>query len=354
MNMSDIFKEEKREEGQNIIKASLFNLVVISHKPEHIAHLETFITHIVQKFPCRILFVRTDETGQSEYLHTSFDILSQKTKEHTVYCDLITINASSHELSKVPFLLLPHLQPDLPVYILQDKEPLEDRTILPLLEQYATRVLFEPEKITNLCEFAQSIQEYRETKRCEIIDINWAKTTGWRRVLAHVFATSMQRSHLDKAKKIQIGFSVGPQKERSIQEAEALYVQSWIASRMGWELISVAKENSSYTLMYKRDHTTTTVALVPVSSDLLEPGAIYSFELLTYDDFHILLSHENERKFVNVHASDKERCEMPYALFMKNYQSGASLINEIFYAPQSGHYYEALKLFDTPLWRDIV
>jgi hypothetical protein len=71
---------------------------------------------------------------------------------------------------------------------------------------------------------------------------------------------------------------------------------------------------------------------------------------MSNDDSHYLISHETDNKFVKVHASNKERCEMPYTIFLNNYFNGTPLIREIFYQPPSEHYRSALQQLANSLW----
>jgi hypothetical protein len=93
-----------------------------------------------------------------------------------------------------------------------------------------------------------------------------------------------------------------------------------------------------------------TVSLIPKDTGILQPGAIFSFEAMTEGDYHFLLSHENDNKLVKVHASNPERCEIPYTIFISNYQNGPALVGEVFYQPQSEHYVEMLQILSkTPI-----
>ncbi|MDB6082048.1 MAG: hypothetical protein JWO53_1320, partial [Chlamydiia bacterium] len=66
-------EHEKKAESavmgrQNVIKASLFNLIVLSQDPERAIHCESLIRIITAKFPCRIIFVRLDPSAQSDFV----------------------------------------------------------------------------------------------------------------------------------------------------------------------------------------------------------------------------------------------------------------------------------------------
>ena len=45
-------------EGQNIIKASLFNLIVVANTLQRALHCQELVKLVTEKFPCRVIFVQ--------------------------------------------------------------------------------------------------------------------------------------------------------------------------------------------------------------------------------------------------------------------------------------------------------
>ena len=336
--------------GHNIIKASLFNLIVLSHDPERTSHCEELINIIVEKFPCRVIFVKTDPNAQADFLRTSYHLLTVGAGEHKVFCDLISIEGAAQQSVKIPFLVLPHIVPDLPVFILVGHDPTQDLQVVQEIEKYATRLIFDPETIDNFGHFATRLLDASKRTHCEFFDMNWSRMRGWREIIAQVFSPPDAFHQLDTSKMIQINYALAPKKQKLLQEMQAVYLQAWLASRLNWKLIGVEKQDREWRIFYSHNHGGTTISLIPRDTDVLQAGAIFSFEAMTYDDFHFLITHETERKFVKVHASNKERCEMPYTVYLSNFQSGASLVNDIFYQPQSSHYAAALSQLSNDAW----
>ena len=331
-------------EGQNIIKSSLFNLIVISHDPERAVHCQDLIRIIIEKFPCRIIFVRADPMAHSDFMRTTKSVQITGSGSNCVLCDQITIEASCNQFPKIPFLILPHIQPDLPIYILLGHTPEQDRAILPQIQRYASRVAFDPEVIENFALFSQQILILLQNQSCDFIDMNWARTKAWREVLASAFNTSEAIEQLKHSKTIQISYVCLPNQKKIQQEIQAIYIQAWLASRLNWNVISIEREENCIKIFYKYDHQSVTISLVPKDTGILQPGAIFSFEVLTEGDAHFLLSHESDNKLVKVHASNPERCEIPYTIFLSNYQNGPALVGEVFYQSKSDHYAEMLQL----------
>ena len=60
--LGDLQKDKKQ------VKAALFNLIVYAQDKSHAEHLNELVLNVIEKFPCRIIFVRTEDSVQDDYL----------------------------------------------------------------------------------------------------------------------------------------------------------------------------------------------------------------------------------------------------------------------------------------------
>lgn len=337
-------------EGQNLIKASLFNLIVVANSLARGLECQEFVRIVTEKFPCRVLFVQSDESTQADFFQTSHTIQSIGAGSNRVCFDQFTINSSINQLHRVPFLILPNIMPDLPVYILLGHDPTQDHVILPQIHKYANRVVFDCETIDNLQRFSERMLSLTNEGHGDLVDVNWARTKAWREVMARVFNDEQKIALLNDAKNIQISFvgrALNPQPKNELQ---ALYLQAWLAAQLGWTLESVQKQDGTLSIHYRSHQNPVQITILPKDTENVETGAVFSVELLTHNEGHYLISHERDRQLVTVHASSLERCEMPYTLFLHNTQKGTALVNELFYQPVSEHYSSMLHLLNNAAW----
>lgn len=337
-------------EGQNLIKASLFNLVVIANSLQRGLECKELVRLVTEKFPCRVIFVQSDEASQADFFHTEHTIQSIGTGLAKVCFDQFTIESSTNQLHKVPFLILPNIMPDLPIYALLGHDPTQDHVILPQIHKYANRVVFDCECIDNVQRFSERMLAMMQESVGDLIDVNWARTKGWREVMARVFSDQEKLAHLNQAKMISITFAGRALHTQPKHELQAIYLQAWLAAQLGWTLESVEKQDSHLKLAYRSQQNPITVSIAPKDTELLESGSIYAIEVMTHSEAHYLISHERERQLVTVHASTLEQCSMPYTIFLQNYQKGTALVNEIFYQPLSEHYQAMLHALNNPSW----
>lgn len=339
-------------EGHNLMKAALFNLIAAADSPQKVLHCQKLVHLITEKFPCQVIFVQADEVNQTNFFHTERTVQVVGSGDSRVCFDQITVDASLDQLHKVPFLILSNIMADLPVYLLLGQNPTEDQIILPQLQKYANRVIFDLDSVENLQGFSEKMLTLMHGVHCHFVDMNWARIRLWREGLATVFNDKERLAELSRSKTIQISFSCPASHKPPKSGLQAIYLQAWLASRLNWTLVDVKNEEGYLNISYQSDGQPISISLVPRDTESVEPGSLFSIEIMTQDESHFLISHEGEgsTSHVTVHASNLERCEMPYTLFQNNYQTSTSLIQEILYQQPSDHYKDMLQALNTPFW----
>ena len=349
---SEFTKEEKQQAaGKNLIRACLFNLVIVSHTPSRVAHCQELIRVITEKYPCKIIFVQQDSAAQSEYVRVTPKVQSTGTAANPVLCDVIQIETSSTEAHKIPLLILPQIVPDLPVYVVLGYDPTEQSNLLQDLATHVSRIVYDCDVIASYSSFAERLLSMAQSTKNDYIDLNWARTKAWRETLARAFNRPEVLQQLALSKMIQISYVEPLDHKIPNCEAQAVYIQAWLAQKMKWQLLTVEKEDPYIRIAYKYDHTPLTISLVPKDTDILPPGSLFSFEAMTQGDYHFLLSHENDSKLVKVHSSNPDRCEMPYTIFLANFQNGPALVNEVLYQEHGSHYNDMLQYLAKAAWK---
>jgi glucose-6-phosphate dehydrogenase assembly protein OpcA len=340
----------------NSSKACLFNLIVVSHTIESSLASQELIKLISERFPCRAIFVLLS-SDVAAGVRTSKRVELFGSEENSIACDQIYIEAHEAQSEQVPFALLPNIIPDLPIYLLTSvfslDIPIWKDVLFKSIKPFINRFIFKADTICSLNTFAQSIRTLLFEQQISTVDIAWAQSKGWREVLTRVFYDEQKLESLRAAKRIQLSYSKSYQSNTSFIPLQPLYIQSWLASRLQWQLQSV-KEDLTHPKIYYTvpGGGTLEVVIGPLDKEFIPQGAICSIEVESAYDAHYLLTHDRDAKHVKVHASDAAHCEMPYSVFMTNYQRGASLITELFYRPLSPHYLEMLAQFESDLWRN--
>ena len=116
-------------EGTNKMRASLFNLLVVAPKNQRTDYVHKITLKVLERFPSRVIFATVDKTLSGDSLNASVSLIPGAKGSYDVVCDYIEIAASKQSQSKIPFIILPHLLPDLPLYILWGEDPVQDNPI---------------------------------------------------------------------------------------------------------------------------------------------------------------------------------------------------------------------------------
>lgn len=337
----------------NKTRACLFNLIVYAKLDQRINYLRYVVQTIVEKFPCRILFISGDPDQQKEYLKTAVSVLPASSEENSPFaCDNIDIGMAGKDYERVPFLILPHIIPDLPVYLVWSEDPSLNNPLFTKLEPFATKVIFDSETADHLISFTKKMLEIEKKKKRPFADLNWARTESWRNLLAATFHSLTRMDALKKAKEIHITYN-------SVQTdffchlcVQSLYIQSWLASRLNWKFKTLEKQDRNFVFHYQTEHGLLTLTLSEEKIFELKPGFILSIDILCHDDQHFSFIREKEQpRQIKIQVSSKEQCELPYHFLFPESALGQSLAREVVYQETSKHYLqmmEALSKVDLP------
>ena len=324
-----------QEQGEDRTRASLFNLIIYASKNDRLN-----IQSVVRKFPCRVLQIIHDETASEEYLRTS---VSSETIGEGLFCEIIQIEVAGQLIERVPFMVLPQILPDLPVYLLWTQDPMHENAILPHLEPYADRIIFDSAACCDLQSYATIVSALARRFHCEIGDLNWSAIAGWRQIFAEVFGEFDAFINLVQSLVIRIHY-VAP-------ELEAAYLQAWIASRLNWKFQTMEVGDGNMRLTYRRPTNEVAIVLSPEEASELPPGTLLSVEIECEEEKrHYMFKRHPKTRQVYIQYSDKDRCDLPYSCHLSGAAEGQEIVDEIFYPSTGPHYREMLDVLTQIPW----
>lgn len=335
------------EQGEKKTRASLFNFILFVQKSERLTFYESLIKSVVSKFPCRVMMIISG-SGEN-YLRTSVDSETISQGDLQIYCELIRIDVGGTLAERVPFILIPHILPDLPVYLLWTQDPATENTILPHLEPFADRIIFDSESTHDLQLYAKSVLSLQQRFHCAIGDLNWSALSGWRQLFRQTFDTFDSFIHLVQSKIIRIHYN---KRSNRNTEIEAAYLQAWIASRLNWKFQSVEINEGNIRLSYHKPTNEVTILLIPEEVSELNPGTLLGIEIeCEKNKAHYIFKRHPQTRQVFVQFSDKERCDLPTCSYLSGVSEGREIIEEIFYPSTGPHYREMLEILTATSWK---
>lgn len=344
IQIADIEKElgklHDTHKALEFLPACLFNLVIYCQDTQRIPYIEQIKQSIVNKFPCRIIFVQEGPDPKQNYLRV--DVSSETVGK--IICDQIIIEASPCYLQRVPFIIFPHLVPDLPLYLLWCQDPTKDQQILPHLAPLANRLIYKPNTCDDFTLFSQKIIQLNEQyPKLDLIDIHWILTAEWRNILKQVFDTLPHFQQLKLSKSIRIFYNDLSDKNDQSNELQAFYLLQWLMSRLEWDCLSEEKKEGEHFFICGSASHSLQAILSPQSRKELYPGTVIGFDLASSNDFFFVISPIPNLAKVNVHISELERCALPFTLPLSSLKPGFQYVKELFFMPTGDHYLQMLK-----------
>lgn len=321
-------------------RACLFNLIVFNRLSERTDYVRSIVQRIVDKFPCRILFVSHDADPEKNYLKTAVSVVVSS-QESSTACDHIDIGSAGTDWERVPYVILPHIVPDLPVYLLWTENPCAEHPLFNPLVKLATRVIFDSESTEHLSDFASELLSVKEQKLRDIADLNWARLEGWRELLASTFEASDNLADLYETRTLRITFNARKTEFFCHLKIQAIYLVSWISSRLGWKVLNTKKESSGLHLIFESG---IEIIIDSVIWDDLGPGNIIATELTTKNGSHYrFMRNQQTPHHVAVQISTACRCDLPYQFVLGKTARGQSLVAEVFHKGTSPFFLETLQ-----------
>lgn len=358
IQLANINEELKRlwdeEQGKDKIRACLFNLIIYSQKAERASFCKEMIHSVISKFPCRVIVITTDDQTKEDYLRTGVTTETVTVGVSQIFCEIIQVEVAGKLIERVPFIVLPHILPDLPVYLLWTQDPSTENAVLPHLLPFAKRIIFDSEATVDLQKFSQSVLSLVDHFECELGDLNWSALNGWRRIITTVFDTPEMLIRLVQSHIVRIGYFRNPTQFHPHNEIEAAYLQAWLAAQLGWSFQSIENNEGNVRLSYKRLSQDVAIFLTPVEDKgfSLSPGALISLEIESYrSKAHIVFKRHPDTRQVFIQYSDEECCELPLFLLLGGTQHGQEIIEEIFYTHPGQHYKNMLQVLSQIPWR---
>ncbi|CUI16600.1 Glucose-6-phosphate dehydrogenase family protein [Candidatus Protochlamydia naegleriophila] len=334
--------------GSSKAKACLFNLIIYTQETCRSDYFKDMVRMIIEQFPCRIIFIQGDRSTHDSYLRVHVSAETGKDKRGMA-CDQILIEAAGKDLSRVPYLILPLFIPGLPIYLLWGEDPTTENTVLPHLQKFATRLIFDSECTEDLQHFSQIMQQKLNSSSIQVVDMNWARIGGWREILAQTFDSKERLAQLASVQYVKIIYNDLHSPFFRHPDTQAIYLQAWLASRLGWKFIKSEKKENTLVLNYQGQQDPIQIDLVADTRTDLLPEDIIAAEVSNQKNYICNLMRQGNNQVV-VHASNQYQCELPFTLWLPTIRSGRSFMQEIFYQKVSDHYSEMLNLISKTKW----
>jgi len=239
-----------------VLRSRVANLIVYVEQESSVTDVNGIIAELTAMHPSRVLMLLGEKQKPDrdiQLLAETFCQTEKRSGRKRLCCEEITLQASGRFVSELPSAALPLLVPDLTTFLwwqtfLRAESESPDRVFEALLRASDRLVIdsagfLDPHAELQALTGLFNNQDYGHVG---ISDLNWARLTSWRALLAGFYDVSAYQKLLAAVDTVRIDYlapaSPGPSADAAAAGAavapQALLIAGWLASRLGWTLIS--------------------------------------------------------------------------------------------------------------------
>jgi glucose-6-phosphate dehydrogenase assembly protein OpcA len=239
---SDISRQVEDQSGQIPLRTSILTLVVVARGKLEVRTARNVLHALAEQLPSRAIVIEIVDEGVQLDASISANCRMLTAGRATCY-EIIEIRAPADRLAGLPSLLVPLELYDVPSYMwwvgdLDFRDPSFLR-----VSQSAERIIIDSSHFDSAPYALADFESFLESgeARCTGTDLNWARTTSWRELIAQSFDHPLTQGLLNRIQRVEIGFD-------SSAEPQALLIAGWLATRLNWSISDATATQNELTL----------------------------------------------------------------------------------------------------------
>jgi len=280
--------EGPREEGTGaVMRARVANVIIFTASDANLSQINLTLADFGAVHPCRALVVVADRTGTDQDIEmyvASFCQARGQGGGKRVCCEEVTFVARGQFVAELPSAVLPLVVADLPTFLCwHDRLDLNDRVFDRLLRA-SDRLIVDTadsqDSYETLLAVSLLIKPAKENEP-GVSDINWARLTSWRALMASFYDAERYRNSLDHIDTLDIDYA-NPAASTNEVAPQALLYAGWFVSRLGWDLSATSPQQSVEGVRFEFNKADRRLALnlKRVDHPSIKPGRLARAELI--------------------------------------------------------------------------
>jgi len=287
-------KAEPKADGDDaVLRARVANLLVFVSAEEALASVHEMLQELTARHPSRVMLMLGARDAADRDIEMFVESICQSDKRggnKRVSCEEITLKAYGKYVAELPSASLPLLVSDLSTFLWWQNEPRVSDKVLDTLLRATDRLIIDSASFANpeddLLE-SNKLYGAENYDHVGISDLNWARLTFWRELLADFYDVGAYRATLDEIDLVEIDY-VAPEQDENSVAPQALLFAGWLSSRLGWNFADeqspeAQEKSATLTFHFSRqpqdDAGKITVRLNRVKQGECKPGRLVRVEL---------------------------------------------------------------------------
>ncbi len=240
--LSDLWRAaaEDSETDHPVMRASVLTLLAYVESEE--VGRETFdlVSHVIAQNPCRAILMvaepKEQPGGLSAWISAQCHLPPSGARQ--VCCEQVYVRARGDAVMGLDNVVIPLIIPELPVYLWWRAGRFAPPPFLDQVLRVTNRVLVDSRRFeepeTDLATLARQVERFRKVDEFAFSDLNWARITPCRELIAQSFDSKEARFCLQDLAEVSLEWQEEAEGDGN-RTARALLLTAWLASRLGWQ-----------------------------------------------------------------------------------------------------------------------
>ncbi|HYJ85098.1 MAG TPA: glucose-6-phosphate dehydrogenase assembly protein OpcA [Pyrinomonadaceae bacterium] len=255
--LAALWKETAGESDDDaaVLRARVANLLVFVSHESLLQEVDALMLDLTMVHPSRALIMlgETDKSDQDiEMFVTSLCQTDKRTGAKRLCGEVVILKARGKFTVELPSASLPLLVPDLTTFLWWRNELRVSDKVFSALINGSDRLVIDSDEFRNpLQDLLEVDRLFGSDQEVGVSDLNWARLTLWRGLLADFYDVPAYQPLLDDIDFVRIDY-VSPAVEPGTVAPQALLMAGWLASRLEWTVASEpTTQDNNKTLSFK-------------------------------------------------------------------------------------------------------
>lgn len=230
---------EDPETEHPVMRASVLTLLAFVESEDEGRETFNLVSRVIAQNPCRAILMvaepREHPEGLSAWVSGQCHLPPSGARQ--VCCEQIYVRARGEAVKGLGNVVLPLIVPELPVYLWWRAGRFAPPSFLDEALRATNRVLVDSGRFedpeADLATLGRQMERFRNAEGTAFSDINWARLTPCRELIAQIFDSDEARSCLQDLAEVRLEWQQEAGAEAG-RTAQALLLTAWLASRLGW------------------------------------------------------------------------------------------------------------------------
>ncbi len=221
-----------------VTRACTLTLLVYVEREGYARQISNLISEVTRQNPCRAIVIaaepQSSPAGITASISAHCTLPAPSAKQ--VCCEQITLVARGEAVANLDNVVLPLVAPGLPVHIWWRAGRFAPPSYITQILRISNHLLLDSARLedseANLPGLGEQVRGLAD--QIVVTDLNWARLTPWRELMAQFFDSPEAWPYLKTLREVRIEYdrAVPAAADRRVR---LLLFAGWLASRLGWE-----------------------------------------------------------------------------------------------------------------------